>query len=275
MSMARETFLQICEKAASFLNMTSGASCKRIWFKKAKRAFLLSFSFFSALCFSAQEKTPDLVIEEIQENIYLHKSFSRVDGFGLVSSNGLVVVKDKKAFIVDTPWSESDTAKLVAWIEDQNIEVTGSVSTHSHEDRTAGIKWLNARAVPTYASLLTNQILRKEGKETASRTIEGDIAVLADGLVETFYPGGGHTEDNLVVWLPEAKLLYGGCLIRSAKSRNLGYTAEARITEWSASVEKVLQRYPTIERVLPGHGRIGDVQLLKHTQQLADKASGH
>lgn len=237
------------------------------------KALLFLTMVFSVSCFAEQEQIPDMLIEVIQENLYLHKSFSHVDGFGLVSSNGLVVMSDKKAFIVDTPWSEIDTKKLVAWVEEQNVEVVGSLSTHSHEDRTAGIKWLNSQDIPTYASALTNQFLLTEGKEAAQHSFEGDSAVLMDGLIETFYPGGGHTQDNIVVWLPESKLLYGGCFIRSMKSKSLGYIGEARINEWSGSVKRVLQRYPDIHRVLPGHGRIGNADLLTHTLKLADKAS--
>ena len=112
---------------------------------------------------NAHEELPELVIEKIEENVYLHQSFSQVEGFGLVSANGLVVIDEGKAFIIDTPWSEKDTQKLVKWIEQKKIKLVGSISTHSHEDRTAGIKWLNDYSIPTYASALTNQILKKRG----------------------------------------------------------------------------------------------------------------
>ena len=110
----------------------------------------------------ANDQMPELVIEKIQQDVYLHKSFSLVDGFGLVSSNGLVVIEDAKAFIVDTPWSDRDTENLAKWIKGKNYKLIGSISTHSHEDRTAGIKWLNARSIPTYASTLTNELLERD-----------------------------------------------------------------------------------------------------------------
>ena len=220
----------------------------------------------------ATEKLPDLAIEEIQENVYLHKSFSRVEGFGLVSSNGLIVVDDGKAFIVDTPWSEEDTVKLAKWIDDKNYELVGSISTHSHEDRTAGIRWLNERSVSTYASSLTNEALKKESKELAKYSI-GDTELLAGDQIEAFYPGGGHSIDNIVVWLPHSKILFGGCLVRSLASKSLGYTGEAYIEQWASSVEKVLLRYPGANIVVPGHGKMGGIKLLKHTKQLAQLAS--
>lgn len=232
--------------------------------------FIVASAFARAF---ADDDLPGLEIEEIQKDIYLHRSFSRADGFGLVSSNGLVVVDNGKAFIVDTPWSEQDTKKLVEWIKEHGYQLSGSISTHSHEDRTAGIQWLNSQSVPTYASALTNEILKRDGKELASTTIEESDYILADGLIEVFYPGGGHTIDNVVVWVPKSKTLFGGCFVRSLGSSSLGYTGEAQIEKWPGSVAQVITKYPGAKLVIPGHGQAGDVQLLNHTMKLARSAS--
>lgn len=234
--------------------------------------FVISIIFFVGSVY-ADEKLPDLSVEEIDKDVFLHKSYSQVDGFGLVSSNGLVIIDNKKAFIIDTPWSEKDTAKLVQWIEDKNLDLAGSISTHSHEDRTAGVKWLNARAIPTYASALTNELLDKDNKALATKSFEGSEMLLAGGLIEAFYPGGGHTIDNIVVWLPRSQILFGGCFVRSLESTGLGYTGEADIQSWPGSVENVLSRYPEIKMVVPGHGKAGGFALLTHTKKLAGSAS--
>ena len=222
---------------------------------------------------SASEPIPELVIEKIGKGVFLHKSFNQVDGFGLVSSNGLVVVDNRKAFIVDTPWTDRDTAALVDWIREQNYEPVGSVSTHSHDDRAAGIEWLNEHSIPTFASALTNDFLKAENKATAQFALDDEVT-LADGLIEAYYPGAGHTRDNIVVWLPRSKILYGGCFVRSLSSTGLGYTDEADIDEWAGSVDKVLARYPDARTVIPGHGSSGDITLLMHTRELAESASG-
>ncbi|MBV1911614.1 MAG: hypothetical protein KUG78_20145 [Kangiellaceae bacterium] len=51
------------------------------------------------------------------------------------------------------------------------------------------------------------------------------------------FHGEGHTIDNLVVWLPQSKLLYGGCLIKSEKSKSLGYVAEASFDLWEGTID--------------------------------------
>jgi hypothetical protein len=232
---------------------------------------LLMLTLVSYAC--ANDELLELVIKKIEKDVYLHQSFSQVEGFGLVSANGLVVIDEGNAFIIDTPWSERDTQKLVKWIEGKKIKLVGSISTHSHEDRTAGIKWLNAHTIPTYASVLTNQILKKEGKNLALHTIEDMDNTFFGGHIETFYPGAGHAIDNIVVWLPQSKILFGGCLIKSIHSKTLGYTGDASIDIWPHSVEKVHLKYPQAKLVVPGHGKYGDIQLLDHTKKLAEARS--
>jgi Zn-dependent hydrolases, including glyoxylases len=212
-------------------------------------------------------------VTEISKGVYLHQSFHRTDDFGVVSANGLVVVENGKAFIIDTPWSDHDTEKLVDWVLEKNYKFLGSISTHSHEDRTAGIKWLNSHSIPTYATKLTNALLKSEKKELATYTLKENESNLADGMLEVFYPGGGHTIDNVVVWLPKSKILFGGCFTRSLESKGLGYTGEAYIEQWAGSAESVLKKYAEAEIVIPGHGKIGDLTLLGHTKSLVEAAS--
>ena len=221
---------------------------------------------------AANKALPDLEIQPLTDNVYLHTSYKVVEGFGLVDSNGLVVVVNNEAYIIDTPWSAQDTEKLLTWLKAQNLTVKGSVSTHFHEDRTAGIQFLNSKNIPTYASRLTNTLLQKAGNAQASHAFEGNLW-LVEGQIEVFYPGPGHSQDNIVVWLPNQGVLFGGCFIRAAETRSLGNVSDAFVSQWPDSAEKLMLRYKTARLVVPGHGKVGDAALLKHTRDLALKAS--
>ena len=223
---------------------------------------------FANLSF-AQEKLPEPVIEKIYHNVYLHKSYQKVKGFGLVSSNGLVVVDGDNAFIIDTPWSAQDTETLVNWIKANGYKVAGSVSTHSHDDTSAGIGWLNEHGFSTYASQQTNKLLKQAGKAQASYSFNETIFTLPQSNIEVFYPGEGHAPDNVVVWLPKQKLLFGGCLVKSRASKSLGYVGDANIPQWPKTIKNVLAQYPNVLMVVPGHGRVGDISLLDNTHGLA------
>jgi len=218
----------------------------------------------------AKDTLPELKIDKLNDNLYLHTSFQRFKGFGLVASNGLVIVDDNNAFIIDTPASANDTKKLVVWLKGQGFTVKGSISTHSHDDSSAGIAWLNSNEIETYVSKLTNKLLDDKGKEQAKNTFVGTSSWLFNNQIEVFYPGAGHTIDNVVVWLPKHGVLFGGCFV---KSKHLGNLADAVIAEWPDSAQQLISKYGHASMVVPGHGRTGDVSLLKSTKRLAMEAN--
>lgn len=238
----------------------------------SSKAILISLLLLIIFNGNAKSNASEMSIEPLTTNVYLHKSFKQVEGFGLVSANGLVVIEGDNAFIIDTPWSNKDTKTLVGWIKTQGYKPVGSISTHSHDDRAGGIQWLNENNIPTYASEQTNRILQKNGKALATNTFNDTTFQIENGLVEVYYPGVGHTIDNLVIWLPKEKLLFGGCFVKSLHSKNLGYTGEAFIEQWPASVDRVLSKYSQINTVIPGHGKPGKIDLLTHTKTLAQSA---
>ncbi|WP_372943726.1 DIM/SIM/IMP family subclass B1 metallo-beta-lactamase [Shewanella sp.] len=215
-----------------------------------------------------QQQPAELTLSPIAPDVYLHRSYQAVKGFGLVESNGLVVVQNKQAFIIDTPWTDKDTAKLVDWITQQDLTVTASISTHSHQDRAGGIGYLNSQGIATWVSDKTQHILTANQLATATHTFAGNQHILQPQLIEVFDLGAGHTVDNLVVWLPKQQILFGGCLIKSLRSRTLGYTGEANLQQWPLTVAKVQAQFTKATIVVPGHGKIGDRSLLSHTIDL-------
>jgi len=221
-------------------------------------------------CFSfANNETPKLKINPIAENVYQHISYKMINSYGMVAASGLVVVDGSDAYIIDTPWTIAETKDLLTWIKSKGLTLKSSVVTHFHEDASGGIALLNNLQVKTYATTLTNKLLALEKREQSSEEISSNSFTLVNGLVDVFYPGAGHTQDNIVIWLPKEKILFGGCFVKSLNSKNLGYTGNASILDWPKSIQNVLNKYPNIEIVVPGHGNVGDMSLLKHTKQLA------
>lgn len=217
----------------------------------------------------AFDKLPGLKIDKLEDNIYLHRSYEIYDGFGLVESNGLVFIEDKGAFIIDTPASAEDTKQLVSWLKTRGFTIRGSFSTHFHSDSSAGIEWLNSNSIATYASKLTNELLDNAGRALAKNSFDGTSFWLVKDKVEAFYPGAGHTKDNMVVWMPNQKILFGGCFV---KSKSIGNLSDAVIKAWPDSVQRLMVRYGNAAMVIPGHGKVGTVSLLENTRRLAIQA---
>ena len=65
-----------------------------------------------------------------------------------------------------------------------------------------------------------------------------------------FYPGPAHSRDNVVVWLPESRVLFGTCAVRAAAANALGNVVDADVKEWPASIRRVLERYGAAEVAL-------------------------
>lgn len=214
----------------------------------------------------AEESIPGLKVQELENNVYLHTSFERYDGFGVVASNGLMIIDDEMAYIIDTPTSTEDTEKLVEWAREQGFIVEASISTHFHDDSTAGIEWLNSQSIPTYASSLTNRLLGEADQTQSVRSFDDTSFWLVENLIEVFYPGPGHTKDNVVVWLPKQGILFGGCFV---KAESLGNLSDAVIEAWPESAENLVSRYGHARVVVPGHGKPGDASLLRRTKALA------
>lgn len=235
-----------------------------------KMAMVLSFSALLLANVSvAEEPLPKLEVHKIAEGVYQHISYEKVNGWGLVASNGLVAVEGKDAYIIDTPVSEKDTEALVQWIGTQGFKTKASISAHFHSDSTAGIAYLNSKSIPTYASKLTNELLGKKGEAQATHSFSKNPYWLLKNKIQVFYPGAGHSPDNIVIWLPKQKILFGGCFV---KPHGLGNLGDAVIADWPVSTDKLIARYSDAKIVVPGHGNIGDASLLQKTKDRALEA---
>jgi metallo-beta-lactamase class B len=66
-------------------------------------------------------------------------------------------------------------------------------------------------------------------------------------------------------------VLFGGCIIKSLNSQGLGSTKDANVEQWPISLNKVLEKYSDAEVVIPGHGKWGSIELIKHTLDLLEQ----
>lgn len=235
------------------------------------RFILCLLLMVSSLTYAAQGPSK-LKIVQLSDIVYQHTSLSDGDAYGVMAANGLIVIVGKQAYLIDTPWTEADTNTLIQWVTVKGLTIGGVIVTHFHQDSSGGLAALNKLKINTYATTLTNQLLKANNREPASNEITSDTFDLVPGVIQAYYPGAGHTQDNLVVWLAKSNLLFGGCLVQSFNNRKLLNIEDASIKDWPKSLQNVMVKYPNIDMVIPGHGQIGDVSLLELTQQLARKA---
>lgn len=236
-------------------------------FKRLLQLCLFVMSLFSVSVFAEQKA---LTIIPLNNSVYQHISYQEVGKWGLVAATGLIVMDGKDAYLLDTPWSDQDTQALLDWIVAKGYRLKGAVVTHFHKDASGGLGLLNDKKIPTYAFHKTNQLLRDNKSATASNIFSDKRMTLVKDKVELFYPGPGHSSDNIVVWLKPQGILFGGCFVKGLYSKGLGNLEDANVTAWLGSITNTINTFPEVKTVVPGHGKIGDASLLTHTARLIE-----
>lgn len=229
----------------------------------------------AAGCAGAAAPPPAVTLAPLAEGVWIHASYADVPRFGRVLSQGLVVRSSEGVLVVDTAWTEADTRVLLEEVRAQaGAHVVGVVVTHAHADKMGGVGALHAAGFRSYAHRFTNADAPARGLVPTSDALFADgSSVQALASVEIFHPGEGHTRDNLVVYVPTARVLFGGCLVRPGDATDLGNTADANVAQWADAVRAVAARYPDARVVVPSHGAAGGRELLDHTIALAEAAA--
>jgi metallo-beta-lactamase class B len=215
----------------------------------------------------------DLQLQRLRTGFWVFVSTDSLS----VPANGLIARTKDGLLLVDTTWSDDLAERLLAWT-DENMpdRVVKAIVTHFHADRVGGLGALQRRGIPVFALDLTAKRLSAQtGKPVPSVLMAAKPgAVHSDPSgFEVFYPGPGHTADNLVVWFPKAKILFGGCLVKAEAASDLGNVADADLKAWPKSMAAVRERYPDAVVVIPGHGAVGGPAALTHTLDLLRKGA--
>lgn len=214
----------------------------------------------------------DIFLHQIKDSVYTHVTYHTDALYGRFSSNGLVLIKNGEALMIDTPMDNEQTRVLCEYLlNTMGVKVTKFIVGHFHNDCIGGLEYLKSIGVETIANSLTVELCFKHSLPVPSHSFTDFLKFSFNGEeVICQYFGGGHTVDNIVVWFPAQKVLFGGCLIKSIHSSNLGNMADAVLGSWKQTVLKVIDTFPEAEVVIPGHGAIGNFALLNHTVKLVE-----
>ena len=233
---------------------------------------LFALFLLSSVFVKAQTKPFRISTQHLTGNVYVYISYGLPDDKTPFPANGLYIVTPTGIILIDTPWDEDQTQQLIDTIKQRyHQKIVLCISTHFHTDRTAGLDLLKKNGTKTYTSVLTKQLAKQHNDKQPEFTFTKDTVFNVGGVkVQTYFPGEGHTKDNIVIWLPQTKVLFGGCLIKSMDTNEKGYVADGNIAEWPLSVTRVKNRFKDIKYLIPGHqGWQGDTLMLNHTIDIA------
>lgn len=219
---------------------------------------------------------PTLTVTPISDQVYVHTSYGIYQKTA-VPSNGLIIKTNDGIVLVDTGWDTKDdtdnTRQLLRWIADSlHQPVRFCIVTHAHEDRVGGISELRKAGIRVISTPLTAQKSVKLGYEAPEGILPADTTFTVGQVpIRCYFPGEGHTNDNIVVWLPDQQILHGGCFVKSVGAFGMGNLADANLNEWANSVRRVINQFGIAKIVVPGHEEWGDTKALEHTLRLIVK----
>lgn len=77
----------------------------------------------------------DISITQLSDKVYTYVSLAEIEGWGMVPSNGMIVINNHQAALLDTPINDAQTEMLVNWVTDSlHAKVTTFIPNHWHGD---------------------------------------------------------------------------------------------------------------------------------------------
>ena len=231
----------------------------------------------------------DLTIKEIGNG-----AFVVTHSFPWPANSLLVEMANSDLVIVGSTYTPEAMSSLLDWADAHfGLRRIVAINTGYHVDNLGGNAALVKRGVPIYGATETADLLQRRGERTrkvvlglitdkASSVYQAHahmvlrpptrMFALPEGLhlrfgseeVVVFWPGPSQAPDKVVVYFPERRLLFGGCMILGGDK--VGNVADADMSNWPDAV-RALVRFPA-DVVVPGHGERLDPQLVQHTLDL-------
>jgi metallo-beta-lactamase class B len=232
-------------------------------------AFILLFFLNNIF---AQGKVQKLKISHLKGDFYVYTTYNSIGGKPF-PANGMYLVTQKGVVIFDTPWDSTQFQPLLDSIAARHQQkAVMCLSTHSHDDRTAGLAYYKQKGLKTYTTKQTDVLSKAIHNARAEYTFNNDSTFkVGQHTFQTYFAGPGHSPDNIVVWFNKDKVLYGGCLIKSVETTDLGNLEDANVKEWPNTILNVQRKFKTPEYIITGHQGWNSTQALTHTLNLLKK----
>ena len=242
-----------------------------LWF----RAWFV-FAGCCAWGFSAFGASPDMTAEKISSRVWYVQGLSALGSPANQNfiSNAAFVVTPAGVVVIDALGSPVLAERLLAEIGKVTKQpVTHVIVTHYHADhvyglqtfKAAGARILAQRAAEEYMTSETAVKRLHDSRQTlapwvddktvlvpADQWIDGPITLTVGGVKIEVHPvGPAHTAEDLVVYLPQEKVLFAGDLVFR---RRIPFVGQADSGHWIAALDALLGFGAAV--VVPGHGPI-------------------
>lgn len=207
---------------------------------------------------------PPPTIEEVSDGVF---AYVQLDGSWGLNNTGFIVGSDGITAI-DTCFTERRSRAFRDAIRSvSGLPVRTLVNTHHHGDHTHGNFVFRSEAM-----IVAHDLCRTEVMETGlgtkalfpgvdwgeieitppTATFDERMTLFVDDLiVELLYVGPAHTTNDIIVWLPERRVLFTGDVIFHGGTP---FALMGSIAGWLEALERL--RALGAEHLVPGHGEV-------------------
>ena len=203
-------------------------------------------------------------VEEVSEGVF---AYVQPDGSWGLNNTGFIVGSDG-VMAIDTCFTERRARAFRDAISSvSGLPVRALVNTHHHGDHTHGNFVFKPEAM-----IIGHELCRKEVIETGmgtktmfpgvdwgeieieppTVTFQNWMALHIDELrVEFIYVGPAHTSNDVIVWLPEPRVLFAGDVLFNGGTP---FALIGSVAGWLEALDRL--RSLRAERIVPGHGAV-------------------
>lgn len=236
-----------------------------------KKIFTLGLALvYSITRIDAQADQAKLKITPLTGDFYVYTTYNYYEN-SRIPANGMYLVSSAGVVLFDTPWDTTQFQPLLDSIKARHGKaVTMAFATHWHSDKTAGLEYYRSLGIKTYTTTLTDSFSKVNQKKRAEFLMTKDTVFQSGQYVfETYFPGEGHTRDNIIIWFEKERVLYGGCLIKGVDDETLGYLGDANEAEYANTLKRVQKKCRDPKYILIAHSDWKNTRSLQHSIQMA------
>jgi glyoxylase-like metal-dependent hydrolase (beta-lactamase superfamily II) len=213
---------------------------------------------------------PDPELVEVTPGVF---AYIQHDGSWMVNNTGVITGDDGSYLLVDTTSTEARNRALLATVEkitakDIDAEPPRAlVNTHHHGDHTFG-NWLMPARTPIIGHVTCREDVLAAGLAAVQVlpgpdyghlevrppdvTFTGSMTLhLGNRPVELHHVGPAHTRSDVVVWLPEERVLFSGDIVFAGGQP---FLAEGSVAGYPKGLAAIRALEPEI--LVPGHGPV-------------------
>jgi metallo-beta-lactamase class B len=222
-----------------------------------KNSFTISLLLICVQALNAQ-----ITLTRFSESVYI------CEDWYYARENSLVYVGPEYITVIGATWCPKSANDL----HDSIIKAIGKpvreiINTNYHPDRAGGNSYWKSIGCEIHATEKTYCLMNSDWESIGDftrksipefpkiplvlpTTVHKGNYELQDGKIQVIYLGPSHTEDGVFVYLPEEKLLYGGCILKPY----LGSLEQANLEEYPKTLQKLKELDIEIVTIIAGHG---------------------